>query len=181
MDWSPDSKTLYFWAKGLIHSAEIDNENVKHINFNIKDTRTVMKAPRPSVEVAPDEFKTQMTRFTQVSPDGKTAVFESIGKLYLKDIKSGKVKNLTKLPDTMRELYPSWSRDSKQIVFTTWNDTDLGAIHSIDLASKKIKTHTKNPGHYKRPAFSPSGDFITYEKGAGGFLTAPEWSSDTGI
>ena len=122
-----------------------------------------------------------MTRFTQVSPDGKTVVFERIGKLYLKDIKSGKIKNLTKLPDTMRELYPSWSRDSKKIIFTTWNDTDLGAIHSIDVASKKITTHTKNPGHYKRPSFSPSGDFITYEKGAGGFLTAPEWSSDTGI
>jgi len=49
----------------------------------------------------------------------------------------------------MRELYPSWSRDSKQIIFTTWNDNDLGAIHSIDVASKKITTHTKNPGHYK--------------------------------
>jgi len=49
------------------------------------------------------------------------------------------------------------------------------------VASKKITTHTKNPGHYKRPTFSPSGEFITYEKGAGGFLTAPEWSSDTGI
>ena len=181
MDWSPDSRKIYFWAKGQIHSVDIADGNVEHIDFKVKDTRTVMDAPRPSVEVSPEEFKTQMTRFTQVSPDGKTVVFESIGKLYLKDIKSGKVSNLTKLPETMRELYPSWSRDSKSIIFTTWNDTDLGAIHSINVASKKVTTHTKNPGHYKRPAFSPSGDFITYEKGAGGFLTAPEWSSDTGI
>ena len=181
MDWSPDSKHIYFWAKGQIHSVSIKDGDVEQIDFKVKDTRTVMKAPRPSVEVSPDEFKTQMTRFTQVSPDGKTVAFESIGKLYLKNIKSGKITNLTKLPDTMRELHPSWSRDSKKIVFATWNDADLGAIHSIDVASKKISTHTKNPGHYRRPAFSPSGDFITYEKGAGGFLTAPEWSSDTGI
>ena len=181
MDWSPDSRKIYFWAKGQIHSVDIADGNVEHIDFKVKDTRTVMDAPRPSVEVSPEEFKTQMTRFTQVSPDGKTVVFESIGKLYLKDIKSGKVSNLTKLPETMRELYPSWSRDSKSIIFTTWNDTDLGAIHSINVASKKVTTHTKNPGHYKRPAFSPSGDFITYEKGAGGFLTAPEWSAGTGI
>ena len=181
MDWSPDSSKIYFWAKGQIHSVRVKDGDIKHVDFKVDDTRTVMVAPRPSVEVAPDEFKTQMTRFTQVSPDGKTVVFESIGKLYLKDIKSGKIKNLTKLPDTMRELYPSWSRDSKQIIFTTWNDNDLGAIHSIDVASKKITTHTKNPGHYKRPAFSPSGDFFAYEKGAGGFLTAPEWSADTGI
>ena len=181
MDWSPDSRKIYFWANGLIHSVDVEDGDVEHIDFKVQDTRTVMTAPRPSVEVAPDEFQTQMTRFTQVSPDGKTVIFESIGKLYLKDIKSGKVKNLTKLPETLRELYPSWSRDSKQIIFTTWNDNDLGAIHSIDIATRKITTHTKNPGHYKRPAFSPSGDFITYEKGAGGFLTAPEWSSGTGI
>ena len=181
MDWSPDSRKIYFWAKGQIHSVDIADGNVEHIDFKVKDTRTVMDAPRPSVEVSPEEFKTQMTRFTQVSPDGKTVVFERIGKLYLKDIKSGKVSKLTKLPETMRELYPSWSRDSKSIIFTTWNDNDLGAIHSINVASKKVTTHTKNPGHYKRPAFSPSGDFITYEKGAGGFLTAPEWSAGTGI
>jgi len=181
MDWSPDSKHIYFWAKGQIHSVRIKDGDIEHIDFEVDDTRTVMTAPRPRIEVAPEEFKTTMPRFTQVSPDGKTVVFESIGKLFLKDMASGKIKNLTKLPDTMRELYPSWSRDSKRIIFTTWNDTDLGAIHSIDVATKKITTHTKNPGHYKRPAFSPSGDFITYEKGSGGFLTAPEWSSDTGI
>ena len=181
IDWSPDSKHIYFWAKGQIHSVSIKTGDVEQIDFKVNDTRTVMKAPRPSVEVSPAEFKTQMTRFTQVSPDGKTVAFESIGKLYLKNIKSGNITNLTKLPDTMRELHPSWSRDSKKIVFATWNDADFGAIHSIDVASKKITTHTQNPGHYRRPAFSPSGDFITYEKGAGGFLTAPEWSSDTGI
>jgi len=168
-------------SKYQIHSVSIKTGDVEQIDFKVNDTRTVMKAPRPSVEVSPAEFKTQMTRFTQVSPDGKTVAFESIGKLYLKNIKSGNITNLTKLPDTMRELHPSWSRDSKKIVFATWNDADLGAIHSIDVASKKITTHTQNPGHYRRPAFSPSGDFITYEKGAGGFLTAPEWSSDTGI
>ena len=165
MDWSPDSKHIYFWAKGQIHSVSIKTGDVEQIDFKVNDTRTVMKAPRPSVEVSPAEFKTQMTRFTQVSPDGKTVAFESIGKLYLKNIKSGNITNLTKLPDTMRELHPSWSRDSKKIVFATWNDADLGAIHSIDVASKKITTHTQNPGHYRRPAFSPSGDFITYEKG----------------
>ena len=181
MDWSPDSSHIYFWAKGQIHSVRIEDGNIEHVDFKVKDTRTVMKAPRPSVEVSPKEFKTQIPRFSQISPDGRKVVFESLGKLYIKDIKTDKITNLTKLPKNMRELYPSWSRDSKHVIFTTWNDTDLGAIHSIELATKKITTHTKNPGHYKRPVFSPSGDFFAYEKGAGGFLTAPEWSADTGI
>jgi len=181
MDWSPDSETIYFWANGQIHSVDVTGGNVEHIDFKVKDTRTVMEAPRPSVEVSPDEFKTQMIRFVQISPDGKQVVFESLGKLYLKNIKTNKISNLTKFPKAVRELYPSWSRDSNSILFTTWSDSDLGAIHSIDVTSKTITTHTKNPGHYKRPSFSPSGEFFTYEKGAGGFLTAPEWSSGTGI
>ena len=45
----------------------------------------------------------------------------------------------------MRELHPSWSRDSKKIVFATWNDADLGAIHSIDVASKKSQRTQKTP------------------------------------
>ena len=181
MDWSPDSNTLYFWANGLIHSVDIANENIEHVEFTVKDTRTVMDAPRPSVEVSPEEFETKMPRFVQVSPDGKKVVYESLGKLYLKNLKNNKIRSLTKLPDNVRELYPSWSRDSKSIIFTTWSDNDLGAIHSINVATKAITTHSKNPGHYRRPAFSPSGEFITYEKGSGGFMTAPEWSNGTGI
>ena len=181
MDWSPDSKTVYFWANGLIHTVNIDDGNIEHIDFTVKDTRTIMDPPRPIIEVSPDEFSTQIPRFVQVSPNGKKVVFESLGKLFLKNKKTGKVSFLTELAEDVRELYPSWSRDSKSIAFTTWSDTDLGAIHTIDIASKEITTHTENPGHYKRPAFSPSGDFITYEKGSGGFLTAPEWSKGVGI
>jgi imidazolonepropionase-like amidohydrolase/Tol biopolymer transport system component len=181
MDWSPDSSTIYFWANGQIHSVRLKDGAIEHIDFKVEDTRTVMTPPRPQVDVSPDEFNVKMPRFVQVSPDGKKVVFESLGKLYIQNLKSGRATPMTKLPENMRELYPSWSRDSKKIIFVTWNDADLGAIHSMDLATKKITTHTKNPGHYKRPAFSPSGDFITYEKGSGGFLTAPEWSNAQGI
>ncbi|MEP4051800.1 MAG: amidohydrolase family protein [Litorimonas sp.] len=181
MDWSPNGQHIYFWAKGKIHKINVKTESSEIIPFKVSDTRTIMDPPRPSVEVAPDEFKTQMPRFTQVSPDGKSVVFESLGKLYIRNLKSKRVKNLTKLPRDLRELYPSWSRDSKTIVFTTWDDAELGAIHTIDVATGKITTLTETPGHYKRPQLAPFGDYIVYEKGSGGFLTAPEYSSNTGL
>ena len=181
MDWSPDGEHIYFWAKGKIHKLNAESGKFKAIPFKVRDTRTVMSSPRPTVEVAPDEFKTQMPRFTQVSPDGKSVVFESLGKLYIRSLGSKRLKNLTDLPKDVRELYPSWSRDSKTIAFTTWDDEDLGAIHTINVASGKITTHTETPGHYKRPQLSPSGDYVVFEKGAGGFLTAPEYSDDPGL
>lgn len=181
MDWAPDSETLYFWAAGQIHSVNITTGDVEHIDFEVKDTRTVMDAPRPRVEVAPKTFQTQIPRFTHTSPDGTQIVFESLGKLYVKPVTGGKAERLTNLPDNMFELYPSWARDGKSIVFTTWNDTDLGAIHIINMRSKKVTTLTPEPGHYKRPSLSPSGEYVTYEKGSGGYITDDRWSAATGL
>jgi len=154
MDWSPESDAIYFWAKGKIHKLEIGPDclancgAVEEIPFKVRDTRTVMDAPRPVVDVAPDEFEIQMPRFVQKSPDGKSIVFESLGKLYLRNAETGEVKNLTTFHKQVRELYPSWSRDGESIVFTTWDDAGLGAIHSINVGSGKVTPITHKPGHY---------------------------------
>ena len=181
MDWSPDSKHLFFWASGQIHKLDIRSGDVDHIDFRVKDTREVRTAPRPKVEVAPDTFKTTMSRFVQVSPDGKSVIFESLGKLYTKPTKGGVARRLTKLPEDMKELHPRFSRDGRSLTFVTWNDTDLGAVHKMDIRSGRITTLTEEPGHYANPALSPSGDFVTYEKRGGGNLTPPEWSEEPGI
>jgi len=181
MDWSPDGQSIYFWAKGKIHKLNVESGNFKAIPFQVNDTRTVMDAPRPAVEVAPAEFDIKMPRFVQASPDGKSVVFESLGKLYIRTMSSGRVKPLTKLPPQLRELYPSWSRDGKSIVFTTWDDAELGAIHSIKVASGRLTTHTETPGHYKRPRLSPSGDYLTFEKGGGSSITSQKYTDGSGL
>ena len=181
MDWSPDSKSLYFWANGLIHRVDVADGNIEHIDFEVDDTRTVLDVPRPKTDVAPDEFEVQMPRFAEISPDGSQLVFEALGKLYLRNQRTGRVTNLTKLDDDIRELHPSWSRDGRSVAFVTWDDEDLGAIHTIDVRSGKLTTHTDEPGHYRRPRLSPSGDYLTYEKRSGGNLVAPEYSNQPGL
>lgn len=180
MDWSPDSKSLYFWASGQIHRLDVADDNIEHIDFRVRDTRTVMDAPRPKKPVSPDSFETKMPRFVTVSPDGNDTVFESLGKLYLKSGATTE-KRLTQLPDTLHELDPSFSRDGKTLVFTTWNDQDLGAVHMMNVASGKITTLTDTPGQYRRPVLSPDGEFVTYEKDSGGWLTSELYSSGAGI
>lgn len=181
MDWSPDSGSIFFWAKGKIHRYDVASDNIAHIEFSVDDTRVVLDAPRPPTAVSPDQFKTEMPRFAEVSPDGQTLVYESLGKLYLRDLSSGRVSRLTGLPSGMRELHPSFARDGGSVAFVTWDDADLAAIHTINLDSRAITTHTTEPGHYRNPRLSPDGTHLTYVKRAGGNLVAPEWSGDTGI
>jgi len=180
MDFSPDGQTLYFWAKGLIHALDVESGDVEHIDFRVKDTRMVVKAPRPTTEVSPDTFQTEMARHLAVSPDGKTTVFNALGKLYMPREGRDPVR-VTKLGDDVREIYPSFSRDGREIVFVTWTDTDLAQIHTMDVRSKRITTLDLPPGHYARPTFSPDGELIVFERNSGGGLRSDLYGSDPGL
>ena len=180
MDWSPDSSHLYFWAGGKINRLNIESGKTNIVEFSVKDTRDVLSVPRPKVEVAPDTFTTNMPRYAQVSPDGKRVVFESLGKLYVQSM-NGSPRRLTKLPENVREYDPSWTRDGRSLTFVSWSDEALATIHKINASGGGLTDLTKEPGHYRRPAMTPDGDFIVFEKGSGGFLTSDEWSADRGL
>ena len=181
MDWSPDSKELFFWAGGKIKKLTVGNGNVDTVEFEVNDTREVLTVPRPEVEVSPDEFTTNMPRYSAVSPNGKQVVFESLGKLFIRNISGGTPKRLTKLSEGVRELDPSWSRDGKSLVFVSWTDNGLGTIHKIKANGSGVTDITQQPGHYRRPSITPDGDYVVYEKGSGGYLTSPNWSSNPGL
>ena len=180
MDWTPDSKSIVFWAGGKIRRLNIANGGSTIIPFRVTDTRAVIDPPRPAVEVAPASFKTTMPRFAAVSPDGRRAVFESLGKLYVKSLPDGAPRRLTGGGDDF-EFFPSWSRDGRRIAYVSWNDENLGAVRTISASGGSARTVTREPGHYRRPRFSPNGRTIVFEKGAGGYLTSGDWSEAPGV
>ena len=180
MDWTPDSKSIVFWAGGKIRRVDADGSNAQVIPFRVSDSRGAIAPPRPEVEVAPDSFTTKMPRFASVSPDGRQAVFESLGKLWIKPMSGGAPRRLTKGGEG-RELFPSWSRDGRQIVYVDWTDAGLGRIRTISPSGGNARDVTALPGHYFRPRFSPDGRTIVFEKGQGGGLTDRRGSDDPGV
>ena len=180
MDWTPDSRSIVFWARGKIRKVNADGSGASIIPFQINDTRGVADAPHPKIAVAPDSFTAKMPRFAAVSPNGRQVVFESLGKLYVKPMSGGSARRLTN-SGSERELFPSWSRDGRSIVFVGWTDTGLGQIKTVNASGGSARTVTNRPGHYRRPQFSPDGKTIVFEMGRGGFLTSPDWSVDSGV
>jgi Tol biopolymer transport system component/imidazolonepropionase-like amidohydrolase len=179
-DWTPDSKNIVFWTAGKFHKLAIKDLSVTPIPVSVNAELKYADAVRFDVDVAPDNFDVKMTRWVQKSPNGKSILFQALGKLYVKDIKSGKVKRLTK-QNQHDEYYPRYSNDGKQIVYTTWNDQDLGGIRIVKARGGKGKIISKQPGHYIEPSFSTDGKLITYDKVTGGYLLRPEYSVEPGI
>ncbi len=180
MDWTPDSANIVFWAGGKIRKLELASGRAAEIPFHISDTRDMIDAPRPPVEVAPSQFATRMPRGVAVSPDGGTVLFETLGKLWVKSMSGGSPKRLTRSADEM-EAYPSWSRDGKSIVYVSWTDAGLGQIRVIGAGGGSARTITKIGGLYSRPRFSPDARIIVFEKGQGGFLSSGRNSDEPGV
>lgn len=181
MAWMPDSGSILFWAGGGIKRVAIASGAVQDIPFHVVDKRTSIVAGRFEVSAAPDEVRSQMVRFASISPQGQYVVFEAFGRLWLKSLSGGEARRLTRDESPALELFPSWSRDGRNVVFVRWTDAGLGAIHVVSSAGGRSRAVTGQPGHYVSPRFSPDGATLVFERAVGGTLTSPLWSSDPGL
>ncbi len=181
MDWTPDSQSVVFWAGGKLRRIAASGGEAGEIPFRIDDTRAVADAPHPVIEVAPDSFTAKIPRFATLSPDGRTVVFESLGKLYTTPAGGGEPRRLTSDNNAALELWPTWSRDGEKLAFVRWTDDGLGEIVVADANGRNARVVTQQPGHFAVPQFSPDGRSVVFEKRSGGYLTAPEYSENEGV
>ncbi|WP_348681062.1 amidohydrolase family protein [Alteromonas mediterranea] len=179
-DWMPNSSEIVYWTGGKFHTINIEDKTTRTMDITVEGTVKYADALRFDVDVAPDEFDVRMIRWSQMSPNGKTVLFQALGKLYVRDVKSGKIKRLTKQNDH-DEYYPRFSNDGKKIVYTTWDDQDLGTVRVVSARGGKGKVITEQPGHYIEPSFSADGEKVVFRKFTGGYLLDPTYSVEPGI
>jgi Tol biopolymer transport system component/imidazolonepropionase-like amidohydrolase len=179
-DWTPDAKSIVYWTAGKFHKIDITNKRQEVISVNVSTTKYYADALRFHVDVAPDNFDVRMIRWSQKSPDGKSILFQALGKLYIRDLKSGKTKRLTQQTER-DEYYPRYSNDGKYIVYTTWNDSTLGDIRVVSARGGKGKVVSLAPGHYIEPSFSIDGKLIAFKKITGGYLLDSKYSLNPGL
>jgi imidazolonepropionase-like amidohydrolase/Tol biopolymer transport system component len=182
--WTPDSRELVLWAKGKLWRVDPFKRSALEIPFQVKDTREVRAALRVPQQVAPDEFAVKQLRWVHVAPDGSRVVYSALGQLFVKDLRAdgeaNKPRRLTN-QTTHFEFFPSFSRDGKQLVYATWDDSQLGTVRKLELATGRETVLTLQPGKYLAPKFSPDGRSVVYVKARGGFLTPPWHGLDNGV
>lgn len=180
MAWTPDSKSLVYWKSGGIYKINTTDKQVTAIPFKVEQKHTLVDAVRFPVDVAPDEFDVKMLRWVQVNPQREQVLFQALGYIYIKDLPNGKAKRLTTQTDHF-EFYPRFSRDGKSVVYTTWNDDELGSIRIVPVSGGKSRVVSVEKGHYLEPEFSPDGKRLVYTKSTGGYLRSGLFSHEPGI
>ena len=181
MAFTPDSASIVFYAGGKIRRVDVESGESEVIPFRVTDTRSVQAAIRFQVDVAPDEFDVKALRWVRVSPSGDRVVYQALGHLYVKELPDGEPRRLTAQTDHF-EFHPSFSRDGRSIVYTTFDDVELGEIRVAPArGGEGRKIASVGRGHFVDPVFTPDGSQVVYGRVSGGGITSPLFSYDAGL
>jgi imidazolonepropionase-like amidohydrolase/Tol biopolymer transport system component len=161
-----DANHIIIWANGKIMNVDVTTSAATEIPFTVNAKHKVVEALRFRQEVAPAKFNVKVIRNATASADEKTLVFNAAGYLWKKDLPSGTPTRLTN-NSTSFEFEPSFSPKGDEIVYTTWNDDEMGAIYKMSMKDKKPVKISKTKGIYRTPRISPDSKWIVYHKEEG--------------
>src|SRR5262249_2583224 len=131
MAWTSDGKSILISQGGKFRRLWVDSGKVDTIPFTAHVHRTISEMAYSPLLIRDDAFESKFLRWTSASPDGKHLVFQSVGKLWVMDLPSGKPRRLTADSFTIGEFSPSWSPDGNTIAFTGWDDANHGQLWTV--------------------------------------------------
>mgnify|MGYP006283632843 CR=1 FL=1 len=154
--WSPDAKHLAYFS-------DASGEYELHLK-NMKDNKVT------SIKLDGAGFYA----YPHWSPDSKKIAFvDNSRSLYVADVASKKVTKIDSdelyTPGVYRELFGSWSKDSKWISYTKILDTNFEQAFAYSIDKKKSYPLSDGLSNVSDPVFDSSGKYL--------FMTA---STDAG-
>ena len=178
--WTPDGRSLVYWAQGGLHRLDVATRAVVDIPFRAEVEQTVTEAVRSRRRIDDGPFTVRMIRDAATSPDGRTLAFGALGHVWTKAMPDGVPQRLTDDADRT-EYDPAFSPDGRTLVYTTWNDETYGDIRTRDLRTGRTRTVSRRPGHYATPRFSPDGRQIVIQRTDGNDLRGALYGLETGL
>jgi len=180
LSWTPDGGALVVWAKGHLHRVDAATGKATEIPFRAHVKQRVAKALHPARNEGGPTFEVRVVRWPRVAPDGKTAVFQALGRLWRKDLPDGTPRRLTGQEGEF-EFAPWISADGATVVYCSWNDTGGGRVKAVGPGGGILATLEPRPGHYTWAALSPDGRSLVYRRDGGDRYRGGRFGEDPGI
>lgn len=145
--WSPDGKQIAYFSdesgEYALHILSVEGKNVKKINLS----------------------GAGFYAFIHWSPDSKKVAFVDNGRnLYVVDITTSKSTKVASdklyYPGTFRELYGSWSKDSKWVSYTIITETNFEQAFAYSLDQNKSFALSDGLSNVTEPIFDASGKYV---------------------
>ncbi len=178
-NWMPNNEEIVIWSKGKIQKVNIKTNAVSTIPFTVDVAIDIAESVHFETPIDDNEFTVKMIRDAVTSPDGKTLIFRALGYLWTKNLPNGTPKRLTS--ETDFEAEPAFSPNGKEIIFVTWNDSELGSIRKIAVSGGNSTKITSEKGIYRTPAYSPDGKTIVFRKEGGNNDQGHAFAKNPGI
>ena len=163
-DFTPSGNEVVFTKDGKFHRINVKSKKVKLIEFSAKVDLDVGPELTFPYKIEDDQISSRIIMDPVISPNGKQIAFSTLTHLYLADSETGKHKRITK--SDLGEFHPSWSPDSRSLVYVTW-EASGGLIWKIKADGKSLpKKLTKTTAFYSNPVFTPDGKTIIALRGS---------------
>lgn len=165
MTFTPDDKEVLASYGGKIYRIPVSGESAKEIPFEVD----VELAIGPKLDFKyPISDETEMfanqIRHAKPSPDGSKIVFSALNKLYVMKLPNGKPKRITEMD--IIETQPNWSPDGKEIVYTTWSESNGGHLYKVSSKGGEPIQLTTQSALYNSPVWDAKTDRIVFTKGS---------------
>ncbi len=162
--WVPDGKTIVVGAKGKIWRVDAESGKAQEVPFRAKVEQKLCPTARIEHSVGAPGFEVKVVRWPQVTADGKTAVFQALGKIWVKDLPDGIPRRLTAQEEDLECAPRLDATGERTVYFVTWNDRKGGFVKRCYLDGSEVVPQVMRAGQYL--SVDPClGQPIAYHKG----------------
>ncbi len=101
----------------------------------------------------------------QVSPDGQTIAFDTVGVLWTVPAAGGRARRLT--DDCFDIAQPDWSPDGRTLAFQSYRDGTFN-LWTVRADGTGLRQHTHGPYDHREPRYSPDGRYLAFSSDLAG-------------
>lgn len=165
--WAPDGKSVLITQGGKIRRVDVATRQVSTIPYTAHVHRTISQMARKEFRITDGPLDVKFFRWPSTSADGRSIVFQAVGRIWVQSGASATPKRLTPSSFQPLEYMPAWSPDGRWISFVTFDDTVRGEVWKVPAAGGAPVRLSRDPGDYANPVWSPDGQSVVVSRGEG--------------